>query len=106
MSLQLASTRSSKYDFKKILKTIKLAPEVVLTFNYYGKITAELKEELVIKNPTDCIVAFRLKSSTPKVIRLIPNCGYLKPNGRVTIWVRTDLLMFLLHVMNFIFRSW
>lgn len=103
-SASASSKRSSKADFKKILKTIKLAPDVALTFNYYGKITMELKEELVINNPTERIVAFRLKSSTPRIIKLIPNCGYLKPNGRVTIWVSIFFCIFLSKMLNFYFQ--
>lgn len=92
--LRLKSSKKPIADERKLLQTVEFQPTDAIIYKYHGKLTAEYKEDLSIYNPTDSIVAFKLKGTSPKMIKICPGYGYLKPKGKVTIWVSVTKLTF------------
>lgn len=70
---------------KKILQQIQVPDSNFLTF--HGKTDIKRETQLVITNPTDSVVAFKLKGTSPALIRMRPGYGYIKPKEKVSIMV-------------------
>lgn len=81
-------------DEKKVLQKIELPKSDALTF--IGKYDTERKQDLTVTNTTDVTIAFKLKITAPKLVRLQPGYGYVKPKDKFIIVVSFSVL-FLLH---------
>lgn len=68
-----------------VLKKIDIQPSNMITFQ--GTFDDETKQDMTIINPTDQIIAFKLKGTSPDIIRQRPGSGYVKPKEKVTIAV-------------------
>lgn len=72
-------------DEKKVLQKVELPATDALTF--IGKYDTERKQELAVNNQTDATIAYKLKITAPKLVKLQPGYGYVKPKEKGTIVV-------------------
>lgn len=68
-----------------LLEKVKVAPADKMTFK--GTFEEETKQDLTITNPTDAVIAFKLKGTSPEIIKQRPGYGYINAKDKAVITV-------------------
>lgn len=68
-----------------VLQQIDIAPKDTITFK--GTFEGETSQELTITNPTEATISFKLKGTSPALIRQRPGFGYIPPKGKQAVTV-------------------
>lgn len=75
----------SNPQYKEILAKVDIMPKDFIAFE--GKIDDTRKQNLIMTNASSVDVGFKLKGTSPDVIKMKPGYGYLRPLDRVIITV-------------------
>lgn len=76
-------------DHNKILQKIVIPPRDCLTFSTKTEIVARhFTSSINFSNPTEHVIVFKAKTTSPHLIKVNPAFGYMKPKGKAEITVR------------------
>lgn len=68
-----------------VLQQVKVAPTDKMVFT--GTFEGETKQDLIITNTTDRVIAFKLKGTSPEIMKQRPGYGYINAKDKVAITV-------------------
>lgn len=89
-------------DERQILQNIQKPPRDILTYASKTEIGRRYMTVLNFSNPSNSIIAFKMKSTSPHIIKAQPIHGFMKPkdNAQITVSDINDQLLFFYCLLN------